>query len=130
MENPKVLFVLKGFSEVTGCRVFAFEGVAADRSRTDFTVKTDLALARRYGIRLQELPLLCKAVLERKIEGDADTRTFTYSEADMGQYADSAAARVEAAKNRKPARRPAAANLFSHLRHRFPGDPNTQRGNA
>jgi len=111
VENPKVQFVLKGFSEVTGCRVFAFEGVAADRSRTDFTVTTDLALARRYGIRLQELPLLCKAVLERKIEGDAETRKFTYSEADMGQFADSAAARAEAAKNRKPARRPAAANL-------------------
>lgn len=111
MENPKVQFVLKGFSEVTGCRVFAFEGVNADRSRTDFTVKTDLALARRYGIRLQELPLLCKAILERKYEGDTALRTFTYTEADMGQYADSAAARVEAAKNRKPARRPATANL-------------------
>jgi hypothetical protein len=111
VEHPKVQFILKGFSEVTGSRVFAFEGVAADRSRLDFTVKTDLALARRYGIRLQELPLLCKAVLERKHEGDVETRTFTYTEADMGQYADSAAARVEAAKNRKPARRPAAANL-------------------
>jgi hypothetical protein len=111
VENPKIQFVLKGFSEVTGCRIFAFEGVNADRSRTDFTVKTDLALARRYGIRLQELPLLCKAILERKHEGDTAMRTFTYTEADMGQYADSAAARVEAAKNRKPARRPATANL-------------------
>lgn len=112
MENPKVQFVLKGFSEVTGSRIFAFECVAADRSRTDFTVATDLALARRYGIRLQELPLLCKAILERKHEADESmTRTYTYTEADMGLYADSAAARVEAAKNRKPARRPVAANL-------------------
>jgi hypothetical protein len=111
VENPKVQFVLKGFSEVTGCRIFAFECVAADRSRTDFTVKTDLAMARRYGIRLQELPLLCKAILERKHEDDEVTRTYTYTEADMGMFADSAAARVEAAKNRKPARRPVAANL-------------------
>ncbi len=112
MENAKVQFVLKGFSEVTGCRIFAFECVAADRSRTDFTVKTDLALARRYGIRLQELPLLCKAILERKHEGEElGSHTLTYTEADMGLFADSAAARVEAAKNRKPARRPIAANL-------------------
>ena len=107
MENPKLQFVLKGFSEVTGCRVFAFEGVGADRSRVDFTVKTDLSLARQYGIRLQELPLLCRAMLERKHEDDTVARTFTYTAEDMLVFADSAAARALAAKQRKPARRPA-----------------------
>ena len=107
MENAKLQFVLKGFNEVTGCRIFAFEGVGADRSRTDFTVKTDMSLVRRYGIRLQELPLLCRAMLERKHEDDLVERTFTFTEEDMGVFADSAAARALAAKQRKPARRPA-----------------------
>ncbi len=99
-------FILRGFSEVTGFRIFAFEGVATDRTRTPFTVRTDLALARRYGIRLQELPLLCRAVLERCHLG-GEKRTFSYTEEDMRLYADDAAARAEAARQRKPPRRPA-----------------------
>ncbi|MCX6623531.1 MAG: hypothetical protein NTY38_21190 [Acidobacteria bacterium] len=106
MESSKTQFILKGFSEVLGFRIFAFEGIAADRTRTAFTVRTDLALSRRYGIRLQELPLLCKAVLEQRIEGE-ENRAFTYTEAAMGIFADCAAAREAAAKHRRPSRRPA-----------------------
>jgi hypothetical protein len=105
VENPATQFILKGFSEVTGFRIFAFEGISADRTRAPFTVRTDLALTRRYGIRLQELPLLCRAVLERLHEG-GENRAFTYTEADMCLYASCAAARDEAAKRRRPPRRP------------------------
>jgi len=49
-------FVLKGFSEDMGFRIFAFDGIAADRTHVKYTVKDDLALTRNYGIRLQELP--------------------------------------------------------------------------
>ena len=110
MENPKIQFILKGFSQVMGFRIFAFEGIAADRTRTAFTVETDLALTRRYGIRLQELPLLCRAVLERPHEGD-EKRAFEYTEQDMRLYADCAAARQEAAKQRRPPRRPATGHV-------------------
>jgi hypothetical protein len=109
MENPAMQFILKGFSHALGFRVFAFEGIAADRTRTAFTVRTDLALTRRYGIRLQELPLLCRAVLERCHNGE-ETRAFTYTEQDMCLYAECAAARVEAAKQRRPPRRPATGH--------------------
>lgn len=109
VQNPKMQFVLKGFSEVMGCRIFAFEGVDVDRSRTEYTVKTDLALSRKYGIRLQELPLLCRSLLERLEAGEAK-RAFTYTERDMGEFANIEAARVEAARKRKPPRRPANAN--------------------
>jgi hypothetical protein len=107
MEKSKVQFVLKGFSEVLGCRIFAFDCVAADRTRSAFTVSIDLGLSRRYGIRLQELPLLCRAVLERPRDGE-ERREFAYTEQDMGVYADCAAARKEAERSRKPARRPQA----------------------
>jgi hypothetical protein len=99
----KTQFVLMGFSQVMGSRVFAFQGVAADKTRTLYTVRADLALAQRYGIRLQELPLLCRAVLERCSEG-TERRAFSYSESDMCLYANSAMEREQAAKIKKSRR--------------------------
>jgi hypothetical protein len=115
VNNPETKFVLKGFSEVSGFRVFVFEGIASDRTRTQVTVRTDLALTRRYGIRLQELPLLCRAVLERHHEG-GENRVFTYTEQDMCLHADSEAARNEASHKRKPPRRPVTENVAAPWR--------------
>lgn len=103
-------FVLMGFSESRGFRVFIFEGIAPDRTRSPFTVKTDLALARQYGIRLQELPLLCRAVLERSYSG-LEKRAFTYTEDDMRQHAGIAASREEALRKRKPPRKPVSERV-------------------
>ena len=108
--NSTTQFVLKGFSQVVGLRVFVFEGIAPDRTREQFTVSADLALTRKYGIRLQELPLLCRAILEGGDEG-GEKRTFSYTEDQMRLYADGAAAREEAAKRRKPPRRPPTENV-------------------
>ncbi len=107
-------FVLVGFSEKTGFRIFEFEGVAADHTRTALTVRTDLAMARRYGIRLQELPLLCRGVLERRGEGEVGP-AFTYTEAAMSEYAGVVAAR-EAANKRKPQQRPISDRVGSAWR--------------
>jgi len=75
-------FVLTGFTQNKGFRVFAFERIGADRARTPFTVKTDLELIRKYGIRVQELPLLCRALLERHDETEQE-RAWIYSEEEM-----------------------------------------------
>jgi hypothetical protein len=107
-ESPKMQFVMTGFREATGFRIFAFEGIAADRTRTEFTVKTELAILGRYGIRLQELPLLCRALLERRAEGETGN-ALTYTEDDMRSFAAVAAAHAEAAQRRKPPRRPFGA---------------------
>ncbi|MEZ5354093.1 MAG: hypothetical protein R2762_15760 [Bryobacteraceae bacterium] len=109
MEKPNLQFVLKGFTEVTGVRMFAFDGVASDRSRTPFTVSANLAMSRRYGIRLQELPLLCRAVLEDHA-GEPATE-WTYGEQEMSLHAGRVAAREEAARQRRPPRQPASQNL-------------------
>ncbi len=58
-------FILTGFRQDMGFRVFAFERRETTRSRMEFTVKADLGLIRRYDIRMQELPLLCRSLLER-----------------------------------------------------------------
>lgn len=115
VENSKTQFILRGFSHALGFRIFAFEGVASDQTRALFTVKTDLALTRRYGIRLQELPLLCRAVLEHRHEGEIK-RSFTYTEEDMNLFAASAAARQAAAKQKRPPRRPTPDNAGSAWR--------------
>ncbi len=108
VDNSKMQFVLQGFSQVVGLRVFAFEGITTDHQRTPFTVSADLSVARRYGIRLQELPLLCRGVLERGHDGGKD-RKFAYTEEEMRIHSCNAAAEKEAARKRKPFRRPVSS---------------------
>jgi hypothetical protein len=104
-------FILTGFIQDVGFRVFAFERVADDRSRTQYTVRADLGLIRRYQIRVQELPLLCRSLLERN-DDTPEARTLTFTEDDMRHYAnDSASARALAASKRKPPRKPTGENL-------------------
>lgn len=100
-------YLLTGFTQDAGVRVFAFEGVTADRVRTVYSVKADLALARKYGIRMQELPLLCRAVLERRGEDD-EGRDFAFTEGDMTLHSDVVRTALELHKKKTP-RRPFAA---------------------
>jgi hypothetical protein len=98
-QERKMRFILQGFTQDTGFRVFKFEGIAADQTRTGFVVETDLALTRRYGIRLQELPLLCRELLERRDEAE-QARTFIFTEAEMVVHASSQAAEREVRQRR------------------------------
>ena len=104
-------FILTGFTQEREFRVFAFEGIAADRARTPFTVRADLSLSRTYGIRLQELPLMCRAILERREEGTEEGETqnaLTFTEDAMRIHASNCvAARALAALKKKAPRRPA-----------------------
>jgi hypothetical protein len=111
-----MLFSLTGFSQDMGFRVFSFERVAADRTRTHCTVRADLTLIRTYGIRVQDLPLLCRGLLERHDE-DAPPGTLTFTEEDMRLHAvNSAAMRDAAALKKKPSRRIPSENTGSAWR--------------
>jgi len=113
-------FVLTGFTQDLGCRVFAFEGIAVDRMRTTFTVRADMALIRRYGIQIQELPLLCRSVLERRGEA-SESRTFVFTEEEMRTCAAARAeAKDDAARRRKPPRRHPTENLGAAWRSPHP----------
>jgi hypothetical protein len=106
-------YILTGFTQITGFRVFTFEGIAVDkpRTRTLFTVKADLALIRRYGIQIQELPLLCRSLLDHLDDGEQD-HTLIFTEEKMRTCAnDRAAAREAAASKRRPPRKPPRENL-------------------
>lgn len=104
-------YLLKGFRQEREFRVFVFDVVEADSTRSEFTVKADLALSRQYGIRLQELPLLCRCMLERRDTGEA-LRAYTCSEKEMSAYANLEGARLEAARAKRAPRRPVGA--FGH----------------
>jgi len=104
-------FSLIGFKQETGFRVFAFEGTSADRTRNEYTVRADLALTRKYGIRIQELPLLCRELLERGGECE-QTSTVTFTEEEMRLHARACAdAHNAAALKRKSTRRPPTSHI-------------------
>jgi hypothetical protein len=106
-----VRYTLTGFTHDGGARVFAFECVGEDRVRTEYRVSADLTLVRRYGIQVQELPLLCRGLLERHQDA-GEARSLTFTEEEMQQHAqDCAAARRAAAQKRKSPRRPTSENL-------------------
>ena len=113
-------FILTGFTQDMAFRVFAFERMGLDRVRTKVIVKADLALIRRYGIAMQELPLLCRNLLERNDDG-GETHTVTFTEDEMSLHAKGcAAAKSAAAQRRKPARRPPSENVGAAWRGHHP----------
>jgi hypothetical protein len=74
-----------------------------DRKGDGFALGADLVLVRKYRIPLQELPLLCRHVLEGY--GSGQTRALMFSETDMIGYATRRAAELTAAEVKRRAHR-------------------------
>lgn len=96
-------FVLLGFSQRDNMRRFFFErtvpGAGVPRER--FTVEADTVLARRYKIAMQDLPLLCRRLLDGP---DAtNSRELVFSEAQMCSHAGVLASEIEQRELRKKA---------------------------
>jgi hypothetical protein len=98
-------FILTGFTPDARCRVFAFQGIDADQKRTEYTVTADLSAIRLYGILVQELPLLCRALLERRHEEGVSDRALSLSESDMRAQADQRSTIREEAERKKAFRK-------------------------
>jgi len=97
-------FILLGFSQDKNVRNFRFEAIADDRSRRSIVVAADLPVARRYSIPTQELPLICRRLLETTPQGDASA-SMVLTEADMRRYAGERQAVIDMnALKRKPHR--------------------------
>jgi hypothetical protein len=84
---PPLRYILEGFVPDREFRLFNFHAIETRLSgdggvRTAFTVRTDLSLIRRYGIHVQELPLLCRELLERRAVSEVE-RHLTLTEEDM-----------------------------------------------
>jgi hypothetical protein len=103
-------FILTGFDQTANIRQYHFQCLSPDRTRTEFTVCADLLLIRKYAIPLQELPLLCRHVLEARA-GDR-VRIFTFAEEEMLAYInDRNVAKEAAEQKRKGFRRPKSNRL-------------------
>lgn len=105
----KTLYTLTGFDQTAGIRLYAFEGIG-DGRRIDYTVEVNLALIAEYGIRIQDLPLLCRELLERRVE-PAEMSALTFTEQEMRSHAQRlATARQLAEQKKKPGRHPVSPN--------------------
>lgn len=97
-------FVLTGFSQENNIRRFKFQALPAGQNKKEWTVSADLSLMRKHKIPLQELPLLCKHLLEAQGENPS-ADSLTYAERDMLGYANDRSAAAMAAEIKKRARR-------------------------
>jgi len=107
-KQSQLRYILEGFVRDRDFRLFNFQAVATRPSenageRVAFTVRTDLSLIRKYGIHVQELPLLCRELLERRPVSEVE-RHFTFTEEDMRvhQAGRMAAEAIIRKKPRKP----------------------------
>jgi hypothetical protein len=104
-------FSLMGFSQSANVRLYSFQGVNSDGVHREFTVGVDLNLARQYAISLQELPLLCRKLLEgQPAVGEAGSLTFSEQEM-LGIAERRAEAQREAEQKSKNRQRPPSSNV-------------------
>jgi hypothetical protein len=100
-DGAKRQFLLSGFTQTASIRIYAFEG-RLDAARVDCTVEVDLALIPRYGIRIQDLPLLCRGLLQQGGWPD-EMHAVVFTEQQMRSHVETLAmARVEAEHKKKP----------------------------
>jgi hypothetical protein len=83
-------------------------------------VGADVNLISEYGIPLQELPLLCR----RLLEGQAKIGMIMFSEADMVRYANERATQAHALAEKRRARRPPVSSRAGQA---WRGAPATKR---
>jgi hypothetical protein len=103
-------YVMNSFHHESSIRKFLFDRIDADYRRTSFTVCVDLGMIRKYKISLQELPLLCRYLLEGQ-SADGQIRVLTFTEADMQGHADRRTAALRAAAERSAHRKRPAGGI-------------------
>lgn len=94
-------FILMGFDQWASTREFRFEIIKADRCRTPVVVVADLSLAREHNIQLQDLPLLCRELLEHSEAGALSSGIVTLTKTHMAALSEAARIAREAKKPRR-----------------------------
>jgi len=96
--RAKAQFLLTGFTQASGIRTYTFEA-RINAQRNDYTVAVDLALIAGYGIRIQDLPLLCRELLQQETD---EVTALVFTEQRMRSHAEKLTlAREEAASRKK-----------------------------
>jgi hypothetical protein len=97
-------FTLTGFQQEREIRHYTFQSLEGGRTSRGLTVNVDVGLLRKYGIALQDVPLLCRRLLEKQ-SLDPSVKVLTFSEELMREHADHCEALKRAAEERKKAYR-------------------------
>jgi len=105
---------LVSMRQVSGTRLYAFDCVCADRSRTPVTVQADVALARKHEIRIQELPLLCCQLLAALSETGLQPEV-TLTEDQMKAIQSAAHLRAATKPHKHPRTTPAAGQAWRKM---------------
>lgn len=79
-------FAFTDFFQDGPFRVFVFEKLPKGEGQSKYWVKADLSIARGFRISVQELPLLCRDLLEAGIE-NPEKHTIVYTAEDMKRHA-------------------------------------------
>lgn len=103
-------FILTGFRQTLSIRHYLFQVIATDRTRHDVSVDADLDLMRRYGISIQEMPLLARRLLEAGEAGVTPADIVIFSEKDMVGHAKTRdeARSAQDLRRRRPVKPPSA----------------------
>lgn len=104
-EGGRRQFLLTGFTQDAAIRIYAFDG-RIDAQRTPYTVEVDLALIPGYGIQIQELPLLCRELLQAQLDGMC---AVVFTEQAMRSHAAKLAVAREQAEEKKKQRKQLAS---------------------
>lgn len=106
-------YKLLSFSQHDSVRHFVFQRVLGyGTTAAEYTVIADVALARTFGITLQELPSLCSRLLEARPD-DSPAETILLTDADLKMHAANLSAAQQAEAKGKSRPRPPAAEVSS-----------------
>lgn len=99
-------FALTGFYQNYNIRRYLFQGIGEGGRRTDWNVDVDLTMLQRYGIPIQEAPLLCSVALAAQAIHDK-SQTFMIPESHLrARAAERASERTESQNKSRPASLP------------------------
>jgi hypothetical protein len=102
-ERGKPQFLLTGFTQAAAIRIYSFDGRIESR-RTPYTVEVNLALIPGYGIQIQELPLLCRELLQQRAQLDGIC-AVVFTEQRMRSHAERLALAKDQAEEKKQQRK-------------------------
>jgi hypothetical protein len=106
-DGAKRQIFLTGFTQTAGIRIYAFDG-RLKAERVDCRVEVDLALIARYGIRIQDLPLLCREILQQHTQPD-EINAVVFTEQRMRSHVERLAMDRKEAEQKKKHPRPLAS---------------------
>jgi hypothetical protein len=104
VDAVRTQYVLTGFTQAAGIRTYAFES-RVDARWIACTVAVDLALIPGYGIRIQDLPLLCRELLQHQAKPE-EIGPFFFTEQEMRSHAEKLAIVKEKSEHRKKQSKP------------------------